>query len=79
MSADTMDFGGFKVANTTFAEITIEPGEIWVESPFDGIAGLGFDFAAMPIENGPLSPFDMLMQAKLLEQQQSKRNHELSR
>jgi cathepsin D len=40
---------------------------VWVESPFDGIAGMGFDFAAMPMENGPPSPFDMLINSKLLE------------
>lgn len=70
MSVDTMHWGGFDVSNTTFAEITIEPGEVWVESPFDGIAGMGFPFAAMPVKNPPTTPFDMLFQSGALAKNQ---------
>lgn len=63
MSVDTMTWGGHAVQNTTFAEITIEPGEVWVVSPFDGIAGMAFPFAAMPQGRGPVTPFEMLVQS----------------
>lgn len=57
LSSDVISLGGLS-ANVTFGEITNEPGEIWVESPFDGILGLGYPGLAV---DKVLPPFDALM------------------
>merc|ERR1712137_1216149 len=58
-----------ELPNATFGEIVVEPGEIWVESPFDGILGLAYPQIAMPpSKNNPvLPPFDIMMQRSLLD------------
>ena len=58
------------MTNTTFAEIDVEPGDVWVESPFDGIAGMGFTFASMPAQDPPIPPFDALFASGQLEKNQ---------
>jgi len=66
LSHDVVGFGNYSIKNATFGEITIEPGHIWVESPFDGICGLAFPAIAMPAANPPPPPFDDLMRMKVL-------------
>jgi len=58
LSNDTVHIGGHTVPNAVFGEITTEPGKIWVESPFDGIAGLAYPYASIP--PGTPSIFDQL-------------------
>ena len=65
LSNDKIHFGGFE-ADGQFGEITVEPGAVWVQSPFDGIAGLAYPAIAMPVKKGPAPPFDLLMQAGVL-------------
>ena len=36
---DSTTIGGLTVTGQLLGEATIEPGEVWVESPFDGILG----------------------------------------
>jgi cathepsin D len=67
LSDDTIHFGSFDINNGSFGEITIEPGEVWVESPFDGILGLAYPGIAMPPgDHQPEPPFDDLMDMKVL-------------
>jgi|EP00937_MAST-01D_sp_MAST-1D-sp2_P006038 hypothetical protein len=68
ISNDTVHFGGFDIPHGQFGEITVEPGAVWVESPFDGIAGLGWPDIAMPVKTPPTPPFDALMQMGVLSQ-----------
>jgi hypothetical protein len=42
VSSDTVTFGGLPITGCGFGEITQEPGDVWTESPFDGILGLGY-------------------------------------
>lgn len=58
LSQDTVVFGGYTIKYVTFGEITQEPGQIWAESPFDGICGLGLPGIAVD-QVTPL--FDQLM------------------
>jgi cathepsin D len=69
LTREMVHVGGVELGNTTFGEITFEPGEIWVESPFDGILGLGYPQIAMPpdSENPVLPPFDVMIQRELLD------------
>ena len=67
LSNDKIHFGGYDI-DGQFGEITIEPGAVWVQSPFDGIAGLAYPAIAAPVKRGPLPPFDLLMQAGVLAQ-----------
>jgi len=64
--------GGVELTNTTFGEITAEPGKVWEESPFDGILGLAYPQIAMPRDpNNPVvPPFDVMMTRKLVEKNQ---------
>jgi cathepsin D len=68
INIDTVGFGAFALKSCPFGAIWIEPGAVWVQSPFDGILGLAFPGIAMPIENPPLPPFDVLMGMKSLSQ-----------
>jgi len=63
LSLDTVTFGGIPIKGCTFGEVTNEPGEVWVESPFDGILGMGYPGIAV---DKVTPPFDMLMQQKSL-------------
>merc|ERR1712048_340722 len=69
LTRETVHVGGIELGNTTFGEIIIEPGEIWVESPFDGILGLGYPQIAMPPskDNPVLPPFDVIIQRSMLD------------
>lgn len=69
LTRETVHVGGVELGNTTFGEIIVEPGEIWVESPFDGILGMGYPQIAMPPskDNPVLPPFDVMMQRSVLD------------
>jgi hypothetical protein len=69
---ETVGIGGLTLTNTTIGSIVVEPGEIWVESPFDGILGLGYPTIAMPLDpdDPVLPPVDVMMREKLLEKNQ---------
>lgn len=66
LANDVVGFGGYNITNATFGQITIEPGQVWVESPFDGICGLAYPAIAMPAANPPPPPFDDLMKMGVL-------------
>lgn len=70
--ADSVKIGGITVSNTTVGSIVLEPGQIWVESPFDGILGLAYPQIAMPVDpTNPVQPiFDSMMTQKLVEKGQ---------
>jgi len=59
LSQDQVVFGGVPIKGCTFGEVSNEPGEVWVESPFDGILGMAFPGIAV---DKVTPPFDMLMQ-----------------
>lgn len=59
IEVDSATFGGLPITNQAFGAVTVEPGKIWVESPFDGILGLGYPYIALP--KGTTPPFDNLM------------------
>merc|ERR1711964_270048 len=65
LSTDTVTLGGMPIAGCTFGEVTNEPGEVWVESPFDGILGLAYPGLAV---NKVQPPFDALMAKKAFSQ-----------
>jgi len=69
---ETVGVGGLTLTNTTIGSIVVEPGEIWVVSPFDGILGLGYPTIAMPLDpDDPiLPPVDVMMKNKLLDKNQ---------
>jgi hypothetical protein len=64
LSTDTVYFGGLEILSQTFGETTIEPGDVWTESPFDGILGMGYPALSDP--SGVTPPFDNLMAQKLI-------------
>jgi hypothetical protein len=67
LSEDTIHFGSYNITGGKFGEITIEPGAVWVQSPFDGILGLAYPGIAMPVgADQPMPPFDDLMSLKVL-------------
>jgi hypothetical protein len=66
LSTDTVTWGGLAINAQTFGETTQEPGDIWTESPFDGILGLAYPIASDPA--GVVPPFDNLIQQKLVAQ-----------
>jgi len=66
LGLDTVGWGNYSIPNATFGEITIEPGQVWIESPFDGIVGLAYPTIAMPAQNPPPPPFDDLMKMGVL-------------
>lgn len=70
MIKDHITLGGIVLQNVAVGSIAVEPGEIWVESPFDGILGLGYPQIAMPVDpNDPvLPPVDVMMQQSLLDE-----------
>lgn len=59
MSNDVLHFGDLVVPGQVFGEVTVEPGQVWVESPFDGLLGMGYPLLALP--PGVLPPFDQIM------------------
>lgn len=61
---DTIYLGGLTVTNQEFGETTTEPGDVWAESPFDGLCGLAYPAIAVP--SGMLPPFDQIMKQQLL-------------
>lgn len=64
MSNDTVNFGGLTVPGAVFGEVTVEPGAVWAQSPFDGLFGLAFPLISIPIGVPP--PFDLAMKDKML-------------
>mmetsp|Transcript_18281 Transcript_18281/g.47791 ORF Transcript_18281/g.47791 Transcript_18281/m.47791 type:complete len:430 (-) Transcript_18281:195-1484(-) len=54
--SDVTTVAGLAIQNQLLGEATIEPGEIWVQSPFDGILGMAFPEIALP--PGVTPPFD---------------------
>jgi cathepsin D len=62
-----VEFGGYTLKDVTFGEVTQEPGDVWAESPFDGILGLAFPAIAV---DQVTPPFDLLMNAKVLAKNQ---------
>lgn len=60
-SQDVARFGPIAVPDQVFGEVTVEPGQVWVESPFDGLCGMAYPQLAMP--PGVLPPFDNMMKA----------------
>jgi len=69
---DDVQIGGIKLPNTTFGSIVVEPGQVWIESPFDVILGLGYPQIAMPPDpkNPVVPPFDVMMKLKLFKTNQ---------
>jgi len=63
---ETVKIGGVELTNASVGSIVIEPGQVWVESPFDGILGLGYPQIAMPVDkvHPVLPPFDQAMKEK---------------
>jgi hypothetical protein len=45
---DSTTIGGLTVTGQLFGEVTVEPGEIWVVSPFDGILGESLSHGRVP-------------------------------
>jgi hypothetical protein len=67
---DTISLGGVVLDNVAVGAINREPGQIWVESPFDGILGLAYPQIAMPVDpdDPVLPPVDEMMKRKLLDE-----------
>ena len=63
LSQDTVWFGDLQIPGQVFGEVTSEPGEIFSQSPFDGILGLAFKILAV---DSVKPVFDSLMEEKLL-------------
>jgi len=63
-SSDVHNFGGLNVIGQVFGETTQEPGDIWTQSPFDGILGLAYPQLAIPAGVAP--PFDNLWKQNLV-------------
>eukprot|EP01062_Namystynia_karyoxenos_P069027 TRINITY_DN642_c0_g1_i1.p1 TRINITY_DN642_c0_g1~~TRINITY_DN642_c0_g1_i1.p1 ORF type:complete len:437 (+),score=195.46 TRINITY_DN642_c0_g1_i1:102-1313(+) len=62
ISLDTVNVGGIDVTAQALGAVTVEPGQVWVESPFDGILGMGYPFIAIPKGTTPV--FDNMMSQK---------------
>jgi len=67
---ETISLGGVALENVSVGAIKIEPGEIWVESPFDGILGLAYPQIAMPpdADDPVLPPVDVMIQRSILDE-----------
>jgi hypothetical protein len=67
---ETISLGGVVLDNVAVGSIAVEPGEVWVESPFDGILGLAYPQIAMPPDedNPVLPPVDVMMKRSLLDE-----------
>lgn len=67
---ETISLGGVVLDNVAVGSIKNEPGKVWVESPFDGILGLGYPQIAMPpdVDDPVLPPVDIMMQRSLLDE-----------
>jgi len=66
VSQDNVIMGGLTIKGQQFGETTAEPGDVWAESPFDGLLGLAFPVLSMP--PGVVPPFDQLMNQNLVAQ-----------
>lgn len=66
VSQDDVTVGGLQISGQQFGESVAEPGDIWAESPFDGLLGLAYPLLSMP--PGVLPPFDQLMKQGLVAQ-----------
>lgn len=65
INLDTVFLGGIVIPNQSFGEITSETGEIFYESNFSGILGLGFPSMAA-YDQDPV--FDNILELNLLDQ-----------
>jgi len=63
-SSDVANLGGIDIKGQVFGETTVEPGDIWTQSPFDGLCGMAYPQLALPA--GVLPPFDQIMKQKLV-------------
>jgi len=63
-SFDNVNIGGLEIQAQEFGEITSEPGDVWVEAPFDGLCGMAYPALAVP--SGMLPPFDQMMKQNLV-------------
>lgn len=66
VSEDNIIMGGLNIKGQQFGESIEEPGDIWAESPFDGLLGMAYPQLSMP--PGVVPPFDNLMKQNLLAQ-----------
>ena len=62
--SDALSWGGLNITGQLLGAATIEPGKIWVESPFDGILGLAFPEISLP--PGVTPPLDVAQKQGLL-------------
>lgn len=65
-SEDNVIMGGLTIKGQQFGESIEEPGDVWAESPFDGLLGLAYPALSMP--PGVVPPFDELMNQNLVAQ-----------
>ncbi|KAJ7073635.1 aspartic peptidase A1 [Mycena amicta] len=65
VSQDILRLGDLEVPDQDFAEVTKEPGIVFLFGKFDGILGLGYDTISV---NHITPPFYKMLQAGLLEQ-----------
>mmetsp|Transcript_22538 Transcript_22538/g.48327 ORF Transcript_22538/g.48327 Transcript_22538/m.48327 type:complete len:399 (-) Transcript_22538:202-1398(-) len=72
LTEDLVQIGGLGVSNVSVGEMILEPGQVWQESPFDGILGLAYPTIAMPVDptDPVLPPVDVMMKDKQLENNQ---------
>lgn len=69
---DTVNIGSIELKHATVGSIVFEPGQIWDESPFDGILGLAYPQLAVPADKTSpvVPPFDQMMKEELLDKNQ---------
>jgi hypothetical protein len=61
LANDTTVWGGIKIPNQSFGQISVEPGADFDDGYFDGILGLAYPEIAMPIGSFLPGPFDNMM------------------
>ncbi|OMJ79520.1 hypothetical protein SteCoe_20447 [Stentor coeruleus] len=64
MGQDTLTIGGLKVQNQHFAQVTQEIGDVFIDSLFSGLMGLGFGSLAF---EGTSCVFDSIVNSEKLE------------